>query len=107
MLETLRSHTGVLILDLNNRLLYFNQEALNLLKDLEDVPPEVQRSCDEVKAHANNCGSEANSNGNRALLCRQGEGSPCFLRAFLVGSQSKDRPATHVMVLVEKAAKQC
>jgi DNA-binding NarL/FixJ family response regulator len=106
ILEVVRSRSspGVLILDLNNKLLYSNQEALSLLKNLENIPSEVQHLCNEVKARANTRGIGAASNGNCALLWRQRE-SPCSLRAFLIGSQSKGRP-THLMVLVEKVTEQ-
>ena len=106
MLELVRSRSspGVLILGLDNRLLYANQEALNLLNNPGNVPPEVQRLCDEVKAQSNGRGSGAAPGSNCALLWSQGE-SPCSLRAFLIGAQ-KNRPATHLMVLVEKITEQ-
>jgi len=100
-----RSSPGVLILDLNNKLLYANQEASNLLKNLKDIPPEVQRLCDEVKANANDGVADTDSNSNCALLWKKGA-ELCSLRAFLIGTRSKGHPATHVMVLVEKVTKQ-
>jgi len=100
-----RSSPGVLILDLDNRLLYSNQEALILLKSLEHIPQEVRRLCNEVKAQAAVSGSGASPNGNCALLWTRGE-APCSLRAFLIGARSKEGPATHVMVLVEKVTEQ-
>lgn len=100
-----RSSPAVLILGMDNELLYSSQEALSLLEDTENIPEEVQRLCDEVKAQANGNGSDAAANGTCALLWRRGE-SPYSLRAFLIGAQSKDRPATHVMVLVEKVTEQ-
>lgn len=99
------SSPGILILDLSNKLLYSNQEALSLLKNLNDIPSEVRRLCDEVKVRANRRGFGSPSNANCALLWRQRE-SPCSLRAFLVGARSNGRPATHLMVLVEKLTDQ-
>lgn len=98
MLELVKSRSspGVLILDLDNRLLYSNVEALNLLENPEHIPSEITRLCDEIKAGAALPGS-------CALFWGQG-GAPYSLRAFLIGAQAKDRPATHVMVLVEKIA---
>jgi DNA-binding CsgD family transcriptional regulator len=103
ILEVVRSRSspGILILDLDNRLLYSNQEALSLLKNPADIPSEVQRLCDEVKAHAYGRRPDTVSNGHCALLWRRGE-SPCSLRAFLIGARSKNRPGTHIMVLIEK-----
>jgi DNA-binding CsgD family transcriptional regulator len=100
-----RSSPGVLILGLDNKLLFANQEALSLLKNPEDIPPEVQRLCDEVKAHANEVNASAVSYSNCALLWRHG-GLLCSLRAFLIGARSKGRAATHLMVLVEKVTEQ-
>lgn len=100
-----RSSPGVLILGLDNRLLYSNQEALSLLKDPEDLPSEVQRLCDELKAHANGAASGAGSHGTCALFWGQGE-SPYSLRAFLIGGRSDGYQSTHVMVLVERVTEQ-
>jgi DNA-binding CsgD family transcriptional regulator len=100
-----RSSPGVLILDLNNKLLYSNQEALSLLNNLEHIPAEVQRLCNEVKAYSNSRKAGTECDGNCALLWR-GAKSPCSLRAFPIGAKSKRASATHVMVLVEKVTEQ-
>ncbi len=96
-----RSSPGVLILDRENTLLYANQEALSLLNDSREIPPEVRQLCDAVKAS----GVDPESEGNCALLER--EGQPTWsMRAFLIGAQSRGSPATHVMVLIEKVTEQ-
>lgn len=100
-----RSSPGVLILDRENNLLYANHEAWKLLKDTSEVPPEVQRLCDEVKAHAAEDGNEPDSDGNCALLWGEGE-TACSMRAFLIGAQAQGKPATHVLVLIEKVTEQ-
>ena len=100
-----RSSPGVLILSLDNKLLYSNQEASSLLKDQDDVPSEVHRLCDQVKARASGGDIGAASPGNCALFWGQGE-SPYSLRAFLIGGQAEERRATHVMVLVERVTEQ-
>jgi len=98
-----RSSPGVLILDRDNRLLYANQEAFNLLKKPREIPAEVQHLCDELWAQAGEQG--ISTGGNCALLWTEGE-SPLSLRAFLIGAHAKGSPATHVMVLVEKVTEQ-
>ena len=98
-----RSSPGVLILDRNNKILYANQDALKLLDNSGEIPPEMQSLCDELKAHADDY--EIASNGNCALLWREG-GSPCSMRALLIGARDEGHPATHVMVLVEKVTEQ-
>ncbi len=95
-----RSSPGVLILGMDNRVLYSNREALNLLEDSNGVLTEVRRLCERVKASAADGGPGAASSLNCALLWRP-EGSPYSLRAFLLGGTSEDRLATHIMVLVE------
>ncbi len=100
-----RSSPGVLILTLDNKLLYSNQEALDLLHNLDRVPAEVHRLCAEVKVHSNGHGAETEPDGNCALLWKRGE-LLCSLRAFPIGAKSKGGPATHVMVLVEKVTEQ-
>jgi DNA-binding CsgD family transcriptional regulator len=106
MLELVRgrSSPGVLILGLDNKLLYSNEEALRLLKDVKTLPSEVRHLCDQVKAQGKSRGAGSKS-GACALLWSEGE-SPYSLRAFLIGAQSKDHPATHLMVLVEKVTEQ-
>ena len=89
-----RSSPGVLILGLDNRIVYSNQEALNLFVDLENVPVEVAQLCNKVKE-----GSTTESN---CSLLQQQDGLPYSLRAFPIGGPAGGRPATHVMVLVEK-----
>ena len=92
-----RSTPGVLILGLDNSLLYSNREALGLLKETKGVPAEVQRLCEQVKGGA--------AGGSCALFWGH-EQSPYSLRAFLIGGQEGEHGTTHVMVLVEKVAEQ-
>jgi DNA-binding CsgD family transcriptional regulator len=99
-----RSSPGVLILGLDNKLLYSNEEALRLLKDLKTLPSEVRRLCDQVQAEGNSRGPGSKAHAC-ALLWREAE-NPYSLRAFLIGAQSKDHPATHLMVLIEKITEQ-
>jgi DNA-binding CsgD family transcriptional regulator len=106
MLELVKSRSspGVLILGLDNRLLYSNEEALALLKNLNTLPPEVRDLCEQAKTHDHNRGTGSKEPAC-ALLWTEAEG-PYSLRAFLIGAQSKKDPATHVMVLVEKITEQ-
>ena len=106
MLELVKSRSspGVLILGLDNQLLYSNEDALRLLKDLENLPPEVQHLCDQVKAHDNSRGP--GSRGYACALLWMKEEGFYSLRAFPIGAQSKKHPARHVMVLVEKITEQ-
>lgn len=89
-----RSSPGVLILGLDNRIVYSNQEALSLFVDLENVLVEVAHLCNRIKE-----GSTSESN---CSLLQQQDGLPYSLRAFPIGGPAGGHPATHVMVLVEK-----
>ena len=93
----------MLILDRDNKILYANQEALNLLNNTGEILPEMQSLCDELKAHADDY--EIASSGKCALFWREGE-SLCSMRALLIGAHAEGRPATHVMVLIEKVTNQ-
>jgi len=106
MLELVRSRSspGVLILGLDNKLLYSNEEGLKFLKGRKTLPSDVRRLCDQVKAHGNSRGSGSREYGC-ALLWMKEEG-PYSLRAFLIGARSENYPPTHVMVLVERITEQ-
>lgn len=100
-----RSSPGVLILDRDHKVLYANQEALSLLKNTGEIPPEMRTLCDEAQSQESNNQSAVESKGHCALLWREGE-PPCSMRAILIGAQEIERPATHVMVLVENVTEQ-
>ncbi len=106
MLELIKSRSspGVLILGLDKKLLYSNEEAQKFLKDLKALPAEVRHLCDEVRTHRNRIASRSNDQGC-ALLWTEGE-DPYSLRSFFIGAQSKDHPITHLMVLIEKITQQ-
>lgn len=89
-----RSSPGILILGLDNRVVYSNREALGFLENPENVPEDVIRLCEQAK---NGSTSESNCS-----LIQQQDGHPYSLRAFLIGAPAKGFPATHVMVLIEK-----
>lgn len=93
-----RSSPGVLILGLDNRVVYSNREALGFLPNHEDVPEEVRQLCNQVR-------DGATTGGNCAVFRQQGE-LPYSLRAFLIGGPANGHAATHVMVLVERVTEQ-
>ena len=89
-----RSSPGILILGLDNRVVYSNQEALGFFEDPENLPEDVIRLCEQAK---NGCDP-----GNNCSLLRKQEGQPYSMRAFLIGGPTNSGPATHVMILIEK-----
>ena len=98
-----RASPGVIILDLDNRLLYANREALHLLPDSPSVPEEICRLCDRVKQSAAGGAANASPGSECELFWIPGD-VPYSLRAFLIGSRPDDQTPTHMMVLVEKVA---
>jgi DNA-binding CsgD family transcriptional regulator len=95
-----RSSPGVLILGLDEKLLYSNEEGQKFLKDLKTLPPEVRHLCDRAKTNGKSGGSASKDQGC-ALLWMEGE-DPYSIRSFLIGAQSKGHPVTHLMVLIER-----
>lgn len=102
-----RAAPGVLILDLEDRLLYSNQEAQELLADLQEkgaeqpVPPEVYDLCRQLRDNADSaaavCGVIRHSEGDS-----QEAESHYSIRAFHLGDHREGSDPSHVMVLLEK-----
>lgn len=101
-----RSAPGVLILDLEDRLLYTNQEALEMLSVLQEndgeqtVPREVYDLCGQLRG-----GSKGAAVFGVIRLpggsCDETELHYC-VRGFLLGDHGEESPPSHVMVLMEK-----
>src|SRR5689334_22453539 len=99
-----RSAPGVLILDLEDRLLYSNREALEMLEVLQGggAPPPLPRQVFEV------CGELRSGSGGTAYgivphprLASDGTLMHYAIRALMLGSHGGG-DASHVMVLMEK-----
>lgn len=102
-----RSMPGVLIFDRDERLLYANSEALELVPGLADEPIELLAVWDEVhrllaflKEHPAEPASRRNV--SPLWVMENGDGSICSLRASYLGAAGKGGTPTHVMVLVER-----
>lgn len=102
-----RSAPGVLILDLQDRLLYSNQEALEMLSVLQPnqgeqgVPPEVYQLCGRLRRRSDGTGPVCGVIRRRGGEAEEGE-AHCSIRAFLLGDQRDGSGPSHVMVLMEK-----
>lgn len=104
-----RSVPGVLIFDMDNRLLYFNKEAITLIPDLQNagerdmrrcVPEWIYNLCKRVR---DNMGGGDAEHGDADCAIIQDESKPPYsLRAFPMGGLGKDKGLTHIMVLVER-----
>lgn len=90
-----RSTPGILIFDMDNRLLFANNEALQILPNLKvnKVPHDICELCDRAKESGSNYGILSNTNE---------EGISLAMRAFMIGRQHVLKEPSHVMVLLEK-----
>ncbi|MBP1753127.1 MAG: LuxR family transcriptional regulator [Geobacteraceae bacterium] len=105
---------GILIFDLEERLLYSNPDALDVIPSLKEavtkeglvvpnVPEEILDLCRNLKE---NMASSADilDAGQSCIVLENGVGNPCSLRAFFVGHHGVEKNPSHIMVLVEKIA---
>ena len=95
-----RTTPGILIFDLNDRLLYLNEEASKMIPELTGavtgkikIPGEIYNLCNQVKSTAKAASAirEVEHSGLRSSL-----------QAFFIGRQPGDKNPTHIMVLVER-----
>jgi ATP/maltotriose-dependent transcriptional regulator MalT len=107
-----RSAPGILIFDMNNKLLYSNNEALAMIPGLlqttdavkdekQQVPEEIYDLCNIVRREATEKKPPSAENPNCTILHGK-EGFIYSLRAFCMGFQSINKNPTHIMVLLEK-----
>ncbi len=104
-----RSTPGTIIVDMNNRLVYFNQEALEMIPELQkiskgkkkqNIPKPISNLCKELKESRRRKGSDQKVNVSHKLLNNKAH-FPYSMRAFFMGGMGDKNP-THIMVLLEK-----
>ena len=106
-----RSRPGILIFDMDERLLYSNSEAFDIMPFLGKnetetgadscLPKEVLDLCRITKKSLADRSSPA-SLDPRCVVMNRGMGKPCSLRSFCIGLHGNNKNPTHIMVLVEK-----
>ncbi len=95
-----RAAPAVLILGPGNRLLYANEQAQQIFKDLNKIPAGVRKVCDKIRTSA--ADAPFASPGMDCEIFR-GPGEDVYsLRGFPMGEPAN--APLHVMVLVEKVA---
>jgi DNA-binding CsgD family transcriptional regulator len=103
-----RSTPGVLVFDKDNRLLYSNKEALNVLPELEKLaksgkgkglPAKILNLLNRLKRNRGWDGAKQPGDINGEVI-ENYSGDLCSARAFLIGGH--DSPSSHMLVLVEK-----
>ncbi|MFB3885029.1 MAG: LuxR C-terminal-related transcriptional regulator [Thermodesulfobacteriota bacterium] len=98
-----------MIFDMHNRLLYFNEEAVEMIPELQTIPKRGKQQnipkaifnlCKELKENRRTKGPDQKMNVSHNIL--KGQSLLQFsMRAFFIGGM-KDRNPTHIMVLLEK-----
>ncbi len=108
-----RSTPGILIFDLEERLLYSNPEAMNIMPVLGEtaiqesaafphVPEEVLGLLRKLRENSTRAGGCESTGQNCVVM--NGAGTPCALRAFHIGHDVENKNPTHIMVMVERIA---
>ena len=97
-----RLNPGILIFNMDMRLLYSNDEALDLLPEIGDSNTAGSRSIDIIhKLCKDIINSGPVKGGMNSAIFHNNPGPPCSARAFLLGNAKEAKP-TSVMLLLER-----
>jgi DNA-binding CsgD family transcriptional regulator len=108
-----RSAPGILIFDLEERLLYSNPEAMNIMPVLGEstiqegvafqfVQEDVLGLIKKLKESSSKvCDYECTEQN---CVVMNGAGNPCALRAFYIGHDVEKKNPTHIIVMIERIA---
>ena len=97
-----RAIPGTLIFDLDNRLLFINNEALALLPGKNsEIPGEIFFLCERIKGKPspNDLSEITYQNG---IILQNETGFRYSARAFLISRRMAEGEVSHIMVLLEK-----
>lgn len=97
-----RAIPGTLIFDLDNRLLFINNEALALLPEKKaDIPQEIFLLCERAKGKPSSEEPYEITHQNGIILQNE-TGFRYSARAFLISRRMAEGETSHIMVLLEK-----
>jgi ATP/maltotriose-dependent transcriptional regulator MalT len=97
-----RAIPGTLIFDLDNRLLFINNEALALLPEKKsDIPQEIFFLCERAKGKRSSEELYEIPHQNGIILLNE-TGFRYSARAFLISRRMAEGETSHIMVLLEK-----
>jgi len=93
-----RATPGILIFDMNNRLLYSNETALKIVPDLKNIPKEIHDLCTKKIKIINKTGSTQES----IYSALNTESGICHsMRAIVITGFGESKSIPHIMVLIE------
>ncbi len=99
-----RAIPGTLIFDLNNRLLFINNEAVALLPEKKsEIPQEIYSLCERLKEGPSSEDLSEINNQNGIILQNE-TGFHYSARAFLISRRMAEGEVSHIMVLLERVA---
>lgn len=93
-----RSGPGILIFNMDGKLLYANNEALDIVPDPQNMPADINALCNLIKSNIVSSGLTI----NHYVVLQNNSEQPHSARAFLIGGHDNDKYPTHIMVLIEK-----
>lgn len=93
-----RSTPGILIFDMNNRLLYSNETALRIIPDLKNIPEEIYDLCKEKIRNINKI---AGTQETIYSVLNTDSGISHSMRAIVITGFGESKSIPHIMVLIE------
>jgi DNA-binding CsgD family transcriptional regulator len=106
-----RSAPGILIFDMNDRLIYLNQEVLTLIPEMKKtmktgggirpfIPEVISKLCNSVKKRIDTTVLNIPELNGTVFVGKSGV--PYSVRSLPVGERGDDKKPTHILILVEK-----
>lgn len=104
-----RSSPGILIFDINNTLVYCNEEAIDMLPELQQTANNISKEIISLLNHLKANKGKVKKNSRYAdlnyTIIKKESAAPYAVRAFFIGSHEKKYKHSHIMVLLEKIVK--
>lgn len=93
-----RSGPGILIFNMDCKLLYVNNEALDVVPDPQNIPADIINLCNHIKSNIAPSGLTI----DHYAVLKNNSDQMYSVKAFLIGGHNNNKYPTHIMVLIEK-----